>query len=142
MGPASAAQARARRCRVTASSWRTWPQRKLRRNVPRVDAALTAKRRTLAVRPAPRAPASIGTALRCTAASLNGPTGGRTMSHVARRSRVAIDSESFYRYVNSHDELTLVVRGHLSLEAVLNPWGSETPIRARTTPVRSADVVS
>jgi hypothetical protein len=43
---------------VTASSWRTWPQRKLRRNVPRVDAALTAKPRTLAVLPAPRAPAS------------------------------------------------------------------------------------
>jgi hypothetical protein len=52
---------------VTASSWRTWPQRKLRRNVPRVDAALTAKPRTLAVLPAPRAPASIGTALRGTA---------------------------------------------------------------------------
>jgi len=31
-----------------------------------------------------------------------------------------LDSESFYRYVNSTDELTLVVRGHLSLEAVLN----------------------
>ena len=49
-----------------------------------------------------------------------GRPGGRTLSHVARRSRVAIDSESFYRYVNSTDELTLVVRGHLSLEAVLN----------------------
>ena len=57
---------------------------------------------------------------RGTAGQPNGPTGGRTMSRVARRSRVAIDSESFYRYVNSTDQLTLVVRGHLSLEAVLN----------------------
>jgi hypothetical protein len=33
---------------------------------------------------------------------------------------VTIDSERFYQFVNSDDELTLVVRGHLSLEAVLN----------------------
>jgi hypothetical protein len=48
-GPAPAAQARERRCRLTASSWRTWPQRKLRRNVPRVEAAFTVKPRTFAV---------------------------------------------------------------------------------------------
>ena len=51
-GPAPVAQARASNSRVTRSSWRTWPQRKLRRNVPRVDGALTAQPRTLAVPPA------------------------------------------------------------------------------------------
>jgi hypothetical protein len=39
---------------------------------------------------------------------------------VSRRNRATIDSERFYQFVNSDDELTLVVRGHLSLEAVLN----------------------
>ena len=34
-GPAPAFQARASSSRVTRSSWRTWPHRKLRRNVPR-----------------------------------------------------------------------------------------------------------
>ena len=33
-GPAPAAQARASSSRLTRSSWRTWPHRKLRRNVP------------------------------------------------------------------------------------------------------------
>ena len=45
-GPAPAAQARASNFRLTRSSWRTWPHRKLhrklRRKVPRVDGALTA----------------------------------------------------------------------------------------------------
>ena len=36
-----AAQARASNSRLTRSSWRTWPHRKLRRKVPRVDGALT-----------------------------------------------------------------------------------------------------
>ena len=40
-GPAPAAQARASSSRLTRSSWRTWPHRKLRRNVPRVEGALT-----------------------------------------------------------------------------------------------------
>ena len=40
-GPAPAAQARASSSRLTRSSWRTWPHRKLRRKVPRVDGALT-----------------------------------------------------------------------------------------------------
>ena len=40
-GPASVDQARAINSRLTRSSWRTWPHRKLRRNVPRVDGALT-----------------------------------------------------------------------------------------------------
>ena len=39
--PAPADQARANNSRLTRSSWRTWPHRKLRRNVPRVDGALT-----------------------------------------------------------------------------------------------------
>ena len=38
-GPAPAAQARASSSRLTRSSWRTWPHRKLRRKVPRVDGA-------------------------------------------------------------------------------------------------------
>ena len=54
-GPAPAAQARASSSRLTASSWRTWPQRKLRRKVPRVDAAFTRKPSTLPVPPARRA---------------------------------------------------------------------------------------
>ena len=40
-GSAPAAQARASNSRLTSSSWRTWPHRKLRRKVPRVDGALT-----------------------------------------------------------------------------------------------------
>ena len=36
-GPAPAAQARASSSRLTRSSWRTWPHRKLRRKVPRVE---------------------------------------------------------------------------------------------------------
>ena len=40
-GPAPAAQARDSNSRLTRSNWRTWPHRKLRRKVPRVDAALT-----------------------------------------------------------------------------------------------------
>ena len=40
-GPAPAAQARDSSSRLTRSNWRTWPQRKLRRKVPRVDGALT-----------------------------------------------------------------------------------------------------
>ena len=50
-GPAPAAQARASNWRVTPSSWRTCPQRKLRRNVPRVDGALTVQPSTGAVPP-------------------------------------------------------------------------------------------
>ena len=38
-GPAPAAQARASNSRLTRSSWRTWPHRKLRRKVSRVDGA-------------------------------------------------------------------------------------------------------
>ena len=40
-GPAPAAQARDSNSRLTRSNWRTWPHRKLRRKVPRVDGALT-----------------------------------------------------------------------------------------------------
>ena len=57
-GPAPAAQARASNARLTRSSWRTWPQRKLRRKVPRVDGALTVQPSTLAVPPARKAAAS------------------------------------------------------------------------------------
>ena len=39
-GPAPACHARAGNSRLTRSSWRTWPHRKLRRKVPRVDGAL------------------------------------------------------------------------------------------------------
>ena len=42
-GPPPAAQARDSSSRLTRSSWRTWPHRKLRRKVPRVDGALTAR---------------------------------------------------------------------------------------------------
>ena len=40
-GPAPAAQARASNSLAHPASWRTWPHRKLRRKVPRVDGALT-----------------------------------------------------------------------------------------------------
>ena len=36
---------------LTRSNWRTWPHRKLRRNVPRVDGALTTQPRVWAVPP-------------------------------------------------------------------------------------------
>ena len=57
-GPAPAAQARASSSRLTRSSWRTWPHRKLRRNVPRVDGALTTQPRAPAVPPVRNASAS------------------------------------------------------------------------------------
>ena len=57
-GPAPVAQARASNSRVTRSSWRTWPQRKLRRNVPRVDGALTRSRGRWPSRPRANASAS------------------------------------------------------------------------------------
>ena len=50
-GPAPADQARASSSRLTRSSWRTWPHRKLRRKVPRVDGALTTQPMALAVPP-------------------------------------------------------------------------------------------
>ena len=50
-GPAPADQARASNSRLTRSSWRTWPHRKLRRNVPRVDGALTTQPSAPAVPP-------------------------------------------------------------------------------------------
>ena len=50
-GPAPADQARANSSRLTRSSWRTWPHRKLRRNVPRVDGTLTTQPRAPAVPP-------------------------------------------------------------------------------------------
>ena len=50
-GPAPAAQARASSSRLTRSSWRTWPHRKLRRKVPRVDGALTTQPMASAVPP-------------------------------------------------------------------------------------------
>ena len=50
-GPAPPAQARASSSRLTRSSWRTWPHRKLRRKVPRVDGALTVPPRVQAVPP-------------------------------------------------------------------------------------------
>ena len=50
-GPAPAAQARASNSRLTRSNWRTWPHRKLRRKVPRVDGAFTTQPMTPAVRP-------------------------------------------------------------------------------------------
>ena len=57
-GPAPAAQARASSSRVTRSSWRAWPQRKLRRNVPRVDGAFTVQPSTRPVPPERSASAS------------------------------------------------------------------------------------
>ena len=50
-GPAPVAQARASSSRLTRSSWRTWPHRKLRRKVPRVDGALTTQPMAPAVPP-------------------------------------------------------------------------------------------
>ena len=58
LGPAPAAQARASNSRLTRSNWRTWPHRKLRRNVPRVEGALTMHPSTEEVRPARSASAS------------------------------------------------------------------------------------
>ena len=49
--PAPACHARASNSRLTRSSWRTWPHRKLRRKVPRVDGALTVPPRVQAVPP-------------------------------------------------------------------------------------------
>ena len=57
-GPAPAAQAWASTSRLTRSNWRTWPHRKLRRKVPKVDGALTAQPSTRSVPPARRASAS------------------------------------------------------------------------------------
>ena len=57
-GPAPAFQARASNSRLTPSSWRTWPQVKLRRKVPRVDGALTTQPRAQAVLPVRNASAS------------------------------------------------------------------------------------
>ena len=57
-GPAPAAQARASNSRLTRSSWRTWPHRKLRRKVPRVDGALTVQPSAPAVPPARNTSAS------------------------------------------------------------------------------------
>ena len=51
LGPAPAAQARASNSRLTRSSWRTWPHRKLRRKVPKVEGALTVPPRARAVPP-------------------------------------------------------------------------------------------
>ena len=50
-GPAPAAQARANSSRLTRSSCRTCPHRKLRRKVPRVDGALTTQPSTRPVLP-------------------------------------------------------------------------------------------
>ena len=49
--PAPAAQALACNSRLTRFSWRTWPHRKLRRKVPRVDGALPTQPRAPAVLP-------------------------------------------------------------------------------------------
>ena len=57
-GPAPAAQAPASNCRLTRSSWRTWPHRKLRRKVPSVDGALITHPSTCSVPPARSASAS------------------------------------------------------------------------------------
>ena len=57
-GPAPADQAPASSSRLTRSNWRTWPHRKLRRKVPKVDGALTAQPSTRSVPPARRASAS------------------------------------------------------------------------------------
>ena len=57
-GPAPAAKARASSSRLTRSSWRTWPHRKLRRNVPSVDGALITHPSTYSVPPARSASAS------------------------------------------------------------------------------------
>ena len=51
-GPAPAFQTRASNSRLTRSSWRTWPHRKLSRKVPRVEGALAVKPSTRAVPPA------------------------------------------------------------------------------------------
>ena len=69
-GPAPAAQARASSSRLTRSSWRTWPYRKLRRKVPRVDGALTTQPRALAVLPVRNAST---TPMRCAPAALTPP---------------------------------------------------------------------
>ena len=58
-GPAPACQARASNSRLTRSSWRTWPHRKLRKKVPSVDGALTVPPRVRAVPPARSASASL-----------------------------------------------------------------------------------
>ena len=57
-GPAPAAQAWVSNSRLTRSSWRAWPQRKLRRKVPRVDGALSVPPRVQAIPPVRSASAS------------------------------------------------------------------------------------
>ena len=58
LGPAPADQARSSSSRLTRSSRRTWPHRKLRRNFPRVDGALTTQPSAPAVPPVRNASAS------------------------------------------------------------------------------------
>ena len=58
-GPAPAAQARDSNSRLTRSGWRTWPHRKLRRKVPRVDGALTTQPMASAVPPVRNTSASL-----------------------------------------------------------------------------------
>ena len=57
-GPAPAAQLRASNSRLRRSSWRAWPQLKLRRKVPRVDGAFTVQPSTRPAPPARNASAS------------------------------------------------------------------------------------
>ena len=57
-GPAPAGQARDSNSRLTRSNWRTWPHRKLRRKVPRVDGALTTQPMAPAVPPVRKTSAS------------------------------------------------------------------------------------
>ena len=57
-GPAPAALARINNSRLTRPSWRTWPHRKLRKEVPRVDGAFAAQPTAPAVPPTHNASAS------------------------------------------------------------------------------------
>ena len=80
-GPAPAAQARDSNSRLTRSNWRTWPHRKLRRKVPKVDGALTTQ---------PMAP-SVPPVRNTSASSMKSPPAS------AEATRVSILSPGFAR---------------------------------------------
>ena len=85
-GPVPAAQARDSNSRLTRSNWRTWPHRKLRRKVPRVDGALTTQPMAPAVPPVRNASAS---SMKSPPAQRRGHQGQQLVSRVRPPRRVS-----------------------------------------------------
>ena len=131
-GPASADQARASSSRLPRSSWRTWPLRKLRRKVPRVDGDLTVPPRVRAVPPVRNTSAS----------SMQSPPASAeaTSQHLVARIGAAWRAAQVKVPVNqlgqaqmqgqggwqdqpSVDHQAVVVKGDLDAVGVLLVWG-------------------